>query len=120
MEGSAGLRKGQGFAIETITHRDGDLGARRADERALVLALEEVYDDAVVPPLVLLPACPRHPRELLIASTHPVRALDVGLLTDSIKVLVEAVEKEGDEFLRIVLLVANERWGKASECALKV
>ena len=38
--------------------------------------------------------------------------------THSVHVLVQSVEEEGEELLRVVLLIAAERWGKPTNCIL--
>lgn len=85
-----------------------------------VLALEKVDDDRVVAPFVVVPTDFRKVGELSLASAVPIGALDVGLLLDSIEILVQAVEKECNKFLRVVLLVAREGRRKARKRPLEV
>lgn len=58
------------------------------------------------------------PRPHLVWPAIGVLQLDVRLLPDAIQVLVEAVEEEGQEFVRVLLLVARELGGKAAHLGL--
>ena len=81
---------------------------REALHAVPVLALEDVDDERVVAhpvhlPLLLARDLRREPLELRLALR---RRLDLGLRDHAVEVLVQAVEQEGEEFLRIVLLRA--------------
>jgi hypothetical protein len=90
--------------------KDGDpyLLAFGAHERAPVLALEQVDDDAVVALEVAVPARTCERTHLARAAARPIRLFDVRLLQDAVQVLVQPVEQERDELLRVVLLVARK------------
>lgn len=58
------------------------------------------------------------PRPHFVRPAVGVLQLDVRLLPDAVQVLVEAVEEEGKEFVRILLLVARELGGEAAHLRL--
>ena len=66
--------------------------AFRADKCTLILALEKIDDDAVVPLLVTLPRLLSKLSELQGPPLLPIGILDVGLLEHTIEILVKAVE----------------------------
>ena len=86
------------------------LVAREAFHAVAVLPLEDVDDERIVTHAVQLPlllACDlrRQPLELRLALW---RRLEFGLHDDTVEVLVQAVEQEAQELLRIMLLCTRE------------
>lgn len=86
-----------------------------ANERALILPLEQIHDNTIVPEHIPVPALLRQLHELPVASALPVRFLYIWLLDDPIQVLVQAVKEERNELLRVVLLVAGKLGREALE-----
>lgn len=87
-----------------------------------VLPLKDLHDDAVVSPLadVPLPLARNLRRQAFELGLALWRQLDrLGLLNDQVEVLVETVEKEGEELLSVVLIAASERGRKATDRLLR-
>lgn len=55
----------------------------------------------------------------LVGSAVGVLQLDVGLLPDAVQVLVKPVEQEGQQLVRVLLLVARELRRKPAHLSLK-
>lgn len=55
----------------------------------------------------------------LVWSSISIFELDVGLLPDAVQVLMQAVQKEGQQFVGVLLLIAWELRGKAPYLGLK-
>lgn len=55
----------------------------------------------------------------LVGSAVGVLQLDVGLLADAVQVLVKAVEQEGQQLVRVLLLVARELRREPAHLSLK-
>lgn len=84
--------------------------ARKALHSVPILSLEEVYDKAVIAHAVDLPLLfARDLRRQLLELGFTFRCgLDIPLLQDAVQVLVQAVQQETKELLRVVLLRARE------------
>jgi hypothetical protein len=81
--------------------------------------LEQINNHAVVPHHVTFPRFPGHRNEFHTTTSLPIWLFDIRLLEYPIKILVEAVEEESNEFLRIVLLIATELRCEALELHLE-
>jgi len=67
------------------------LVALRTDKGALVLALEQIDNNTIVPLEVPVPRGVSQLDQLLVSSTLPVRFLDVRFLHDTIQIFVQSV-----------------------------
>lgn len=104
----------RGISIELVWEHDRfaeatDLAAVGADQSALQLSLEEVNDDAIVPLFISVPAFLCEQSEIFcITTVFPIRLLDVWLFLDPVQILVQSVEEERNQFLRVLLAIASE------------
>ena len=82
-----------------------DAAAGLASDAALELPVEQVDDDALIAPQMILPGLSRH---FVIRPAVRVLELDVRLDLDAVQVLVKSVEQESEELLSVVLLETGE------------
>ena len=87
--------------------------AHRTDKGALILALEQVDNNTIVPLEVPFPRDVGQFHQLLISSTLPVWLLDVRFLQNTVQVLVQSIQQKSDQLLGIVLLIANKLRGES-------
>jgi len=73
----------------------------RTYQSRLELSLHEIHNDALVPHQVPPPGLSGY---LLVRPAVRLESLHVGLLLDTVQILMQAVQQESDEFLAVVLL----------------
>ena len=92
---------------------DADLAAYRTGQRGFVHACEEIRDDRITTLLVYFPASICHIVQghgIMDHFVSGVRFFNVWFLENTVEIFLETVQQEEKEFLRILLLVAGERW----------
>ena len=80
---------------------------------ALVLPLEKVDNDAVIPFHITFPARSCELHEFEIAAAIPIRFLNIRFLEYAVEILVQPVQQKGNKLLGIVLLVPRELGSEA-------
>jgi hypothetical protein len=75
----------------------------RAYECTLVLSLEQIDNDTIIPLLVSLPGSLSMMDKLLGSTAIPIGILDIRLLQDAVEIFVQTVKEKCEELLGVVL-----------------
>eukprot|EP00586_Coscinodiscus_wailesii_P005349 CAMPEP_0172486346 /NCGR_PEP_ID=MMETSP1066-20121228/14906_1 /TAXON_ID=671091 /ORGANISM="Coscinodiscus wailesii, Strain CCMP2513" /LENGTH=126 /DNA_ID=CAMNT_0013252249 /DNA_START=870 /DNA_END=1250 /DNA_ORIENTATION=- len=78
-------------------------------QRILQLPLEQIHDNRLVPPQVVLP---REHGVVVVVRPVTILLLDVRTFVHAVEIFMDAVEEKREEFLRVMLEIALELGGE--------
>lgn len=84
-----------------------------AHQCTLILTLEQINYDAVIPQHITFPRLLCEFHHLSVPSSLPIWFLHIRFLQNTIKVLVQTIKQKRHQLLGVVLLIAAELRGEA-------